>query len=295
MLLRSIGVILHDAVRALRGTHRLLLIAAAIASVHAGAVIAHRGQGTPLSDGEMVTIPSGTLRLKGVLFRPKSKTPAPAVVFHHGGGGCGPATNAGPRTLGNRFADRGYAFLWVYRRGVGASAGEGDCASEEIARVRKEKGEDGAMAVQLRRMTTDELDDALAGLAALRATSGIDTARIVVAGHSRGGQLAMLSAERDPRVRAVLSFAGGAVAWGRSADIRERLIAAVRALKVPIYLGYAEDDSAEPGRVLGAELTRLGKPHQLSIYPTGGHGFIFAAEHAANADVFRFLSEHVSR
>ena len=50
-----------------------------------------------------------------------------------------------------------------------------------------------------------------------------------------------------------------------------------------------------PGRVLGAELKRLGKPHQLVIYPTGGHGFIFAANHPSIADVFRFLSEHVSR
>lgn len=242
-----------------------------------------------------MTIPSGALRLKGLLFRPKADAPVAAIVFHHGGGGCGPTTGAVASILGNRFAQRGYAFLYVYRRGVGASASEGDCASEEIARVRKEKGEDAAMAVQLRRLTTDELDDALAGLAALRALPGIDTTRIVVGGASRGGQLAMLSAERDTRIRAVLNFVGAAGSWNGSANLRERLIAAAGAITVPIYLGYAENDNAEPGRVLGAELKRLGKTHQLAIYPTGGHGFVFAADHPSIADVFRFLSDHVAR
>jgi dienelactone hydrolase len=254
--------------------------------------VATRPAGQAVQAGESVTIPSGTLRLKGVLFRsPKADGPAPAIVFHHGGG-CGSNVEA-PRILGNRFAERGYTFLWVYRRGAGGS--DGVCDSAEIARVRTEKGEDAAMAVQLRVLTTTELDDALAGLAALRAMPGIDATRIVVGGQSRGGQLAMLSAERDRRVRAILNFSGGAAAWGRSADIRQRLIAAVGALEAPIYLGYAEDDNAEPGRVLGAELKRLGKTHQLAIYPTGGHGFVFAADHPSSTDVFHFLSEHVRR
>jgi dienelactone hydrolase len=274
---------------------RRLLTAAALASVCVVAAVARPARQAPPSEGEVVTIPSDSLRLKGVLFRPKTNALAPAVVFHHGGGGCGPATGAGPRIVGNRFAERGYALLWVYRRGVGLSAGEGDCASQEIARVRAEKGEDAAMAVQLRRLITDELDDALAGLAALRALPDIDTTRIVVGGASRGGQLAILSAERDSRVRAVLNFVGGAAAWGRSAGIRQRLVSAVGALKMPIYLGYAEDDNAEPGRVLAAELARLGKTYQLDIYPTGGHGFIFAADHPGTTDVFRFLSQHVPR
>ena len=273
----------------------MLMGAVALAFLCIAAVLAEPVQQTASSNGEPVTIPSGKLRLTGVLFRPKTTTPVPAIVFHHGGGGCGPATSVRPSIIANRFVDRGYAFLYVYRRGAGLSAGEGDCASEEITRVRQEKGEDAAMAVQLRRLITDELDDALAGLAALRALPGIDTTRIVVGGHSRGGQLALLTAERDSRVRAVLNYVGGAVAWSRSADIRARLVAAVGGVKSPIYLGYAEDDNAEPGRVLAAEFKRLGKPHQLVVYPTGGHGFIFAADHPSIADVFRFLSEHVSR
>ena len=239
-------------------------------------------------DGEVITVVSGRLQLKALLFRPTLDARAPAVLFHHGAG-C--MANEGPRILGNRFADRGYVFLWVYRRGAGLSSGQGECAAQEIAAARAAKGEDAAMDVQFRLLTTTELEDAIAGLAALRALPGIDPGRIVIAGHSFGAQLAMLSAERDGGVRAVLGFAGAARAWSRSEKIRARLIQAVGALKAPIYLGYAEDDNAEPGRVLAAELARLGKRHQLAIYPTGGHGFLFRADHPSEADIFRFLSE----
>jgi dienelactone hydrolase len=274
---------------------RLGFMAVALATLPMTTVLARPAPQTPPLDGDVVVIPSGTRRLTGVLFRPNAQVPWPAIVFHHGGGGCGPGTSATASILGRRFVEHGYAFLYVYRRGVGASASEGDCASAEIARVRTEKGDVAAMAVQLRRLTTDELDDARAGLAALRALPGIDTTRIVVAGASRGGQLAMLSAERDNRIRAVLNYVGGAAAWSRSADIQKRLVDAVAAIDVPVYLGYAEDDNPEPGRVLGAEFKRLGKTHELVIYPTGGHGFVFAAGHPSVADVFRFLSQHVPR
>lgn len=274
---------------------RLGPTAFALAFLHVTAALAGPTLQTPPSEGEVVTIRSGSLRLKGVLFRPKASAPVPAIVFHHGGGGCGPGLNPFESVLGHRFAQRGYAFLFVYRRGVRRSASEGDCASSEIARVRNEKGEDAAMAVQFRRLMADELDDAVAGLTALRALPGIDPTRIVVAGASRGGQLAMLSAERDNRVRAVLNYVGAAGAWSQSADLRDRLIASVRAITAPVYLGYAEDDNAEPGRVLGAEFKRLAKTHQLMIYPTGGHSFVFATDHPSIADVFRFLSDHLGR
>jgi dienelactone hydrolase len=250
-----------------------------------------------LADGEEVVVKSGALRLKALMFRPKADGLVPAVVFHHGGG-CGRnlATALGAaRALGNRFAARGYAFLWVFRRGAGLSSDQGECATTEIARTREEKGDEAAMDVQLRILTTTELDDAMAGLATLCALPGIDATRIVVGGHSFGGQLAILAGERDGGVRAIVAAAAAAAAWNSSPKIRARLMQAVGALKAPIYLGYAEDDNADAGRVLGAELARLGKPHLLAIYPTGGHGFVFSSSHPSDADLFRFLATHVSR
>lgn len=242
-------------------------------------------------EGETVTIVSGTLQLKGLLWQPQSPAPVPAVLFLHGGG-CADALDA-PRNLGPRFAARGYAFLWLYRRGAGASRGQGDCAFEQISRTRAEQGDEAALELQIRLMTTSELADAMAGLGALRSNPRIDGTRIVVAGHSFGGQLALLAAERDRTLRAVLNFAGAAAVWSRSAKLRARLIHAVGGIQVPVYLGYAADDNAEPGRVLGAELARLGKVHQLAIYPSGGHNFVFRTTHTADEDIFRFLSEHV--
>jgi dipeptidyl aminopeptidase/acylaminoacyl peptidase len=87
-----------------------------------------------LAQGDTVTVVSGTLQLKGLLWRPQSDAPVPAVLFHHGGG-CADVP-AAPRSLGPRFAAHGYAFLWLYRRGAGASRGQGECAFEQIARVR---------------------------------------------------------------------------------------------------------------------------------------------------------------
>ena len=246
-----------------------------------------------LAQGDTVTVLSGTLQLKGLLWRPQSDAPVPAVLFHHGGG-CADAPEA-PRNLGPRFAARGYAFLWLYRRGAGASRGQGECAFQQIRRIRAEQGQEAALTLQVQLLTTTELADAMAGLAALRKIPGIDAERIVLAGHSFGGQLAVLAAERDNSVRAVLNFSGGAAVWSRSAALRTRLTQALATITAPLYLGYAADDNAEPGQALAAELARLGKVHQLEIYPSGGHGFMFRTTHPSDADIFKFLSTHVPR
>jgi len=256
-------------------------------------VLLPSSSGAQLAQGDTVTVVSGTLQLKALLWRPQSGALVPAVLFHHGGG-CADASEA-PRNLGPRFAARGYAFLWLYRRGAGASRGQGECAFQQIARVRTEQGDEPALALQVQLLTTTELADAMAGLAALRKIPGIDPARVVLAGHSFGGQLAILAAERDSTVRAVLNFSGGAAVWSRSAALRASLVQALARITVPLYLGYAIDDNAEPGKALGAELARLGKVHQLAIYPSGGHNFVFNATHPSDADIFQFLSAHVLR
>jgi dipeptidyl aminopeptidase/acylaminoacyl peptidase len=148
----------------------------------------------------------------------------------------------------------------------------------------------------------DELNDALAGLAFLRALPEVDVRRVAVAGHSFGGSLSLFVAERDPLVRAVIDFAGAANSWALSPRLRARLLAAVGLAKAPVFFIHAANDySVSPAKVLGDEMARLGKPHRIKIYPSvgrtaeEGHSFVYTGVATWEQDVFAFLDEHIQR
>lgn len=171
-----------------------------------------------------------------------------------------------------------------------------------LAREEAAGGKEARQHLQFRLLTTDHLDDVNAALAFLKSAPGIDPHRIAVSGHSFGGQLTLLAAERAGAVRAAVTFAAAAGTWGRSSEARERLLDAVRKTDSAVMLIYAENDfSTAPGRALAAELGRLHKPHVLKIYPPvgqtsdDGHNFLYKAVPAWEADVFRFLDRYVQR
>jgi dienelactone hydrolase len=162
------------------------------------------------------------------------------------------------------------------------------------------KGDDAANRLQLRLLEGEELQQEFSGLEALRALPIVDRSRVAVIGYSFGGSLAMLIAEHDPSVRAVINFGAAAGSWNRSAYLRERLIAAARKLTVPIFLIYAANDySTAPGEVLDGELAKRGNVHRLTIYPpfgrtaTEGHSLIYLSMATWERDVFAFLDERV--
>jgi len=169
-----------------------------------------------------------------------------------------------------------------------------------MARALAEKGQEGRNEVQLQ-LQEVELRDVMAGLAFLRAHPGVDGGRVAIAGHSFGGQLTLLAAEQDTGIRAAVTFAAAAASWDKSPELRERLLVAVRNIQIPIFLTHAANDfSVLPGQVLAAELARLKRPHELKIYPAvgddtpgRGHGAVYSAVASWEADVFRFLDEHV--
>jgi carboxymethylenebutenolidase len=83
-----------------------------------------------------IVVPSGALRLKALLWLPENGGPFPAVLFNHGSGSSdamqtGPSviTEAAER-LGPIFVKHGYAFLYLFRRGQGLSADQGDFMQE---------------------------------------------------------------------------------------------------------------------------------------------------------------------
>ena len=177
---------------------------------------------------EIVVVPSGALRLKALLWLPENRGPFPAVLFNHGSGSSD-AMHTGPfaiteaaERLGPIFVKHGYAFLYLFRRGQGLSADQGDFMQKLLQREKMANGEEARKGLQLRLLTTDHLDDVIAGLSFLTRLSHVDANRIAIAGHSFGGQLTLLAAERDSSVRA-------AVFWS-SRRLIGRLAGASRAL-----------------------------------------------------------------
>ena len=254
---------------------------------------------------ETVVVPSGKLRLKAFLWRPSGSGPFPVVLFNHGSGS--DSSHTGPfeiteaaEKLGPVFVKHGYAFLYLFRRGQGLSADQGDFMQDLLKREKAANGDEARKQLQFRLLTTDHLDDVMAGLSALRNLRLIDSNRIAVAGHSFGGQLTLLAAERDSSVRATITFGAAAASWEDSPEVRERLLTAIRQTNSAIMLLHAKNDySTIPGKAMADELKELGKPHLLKIYPPmgktsdEGHNFVYTAIDQWENDVFKFLDKYV--
>jgi dienelactone hydrolase len=265
------------------------------------------GQASRSIAPETVVVPSGRLRLRAFLWRPAGSAPSPAVLFAHGSGITvsstgGFAMTDAAKILGPVFQKHGYAFLYLFRRGHGLSAGQGPFMQDVLGREKTARGEESRKHLQLVLLTTDHLDDVTAGLSFLKRLPEVDARRIAIMGHSFGGQLSLLATERDSTIRAAVTFGAAAGSWEGSSELRERLLAAVRKTTVPVMLLHAANDySLAPGKALAAELATLGKRHVLKIYPPvgqtpdDGHNFVYTAVSQWEADVFQFLNEYVRR
>ncbi len=263
------------------------------------------GQSLSLTAPETVIVPSGNLHLRGLLWRPAGPAPSPAVLFLHGSGGPDAAHTSGflmtdaAAKLGPVFVKHGYAFLYLCRRGQGLSADQGDFIQDRLQSESAGKDDKVRKHLQFVLLTTDQLDDAIAGLSFLKKVRGVNPQRIAVVGHSFGGQLVLLVAERDHSIRAAVAFAAAANSWESNPEIRQRLLTAIRSIAVPIMLLQAENDfSIAPGKTMDAELAQLKKLHSLRIYPPvgqtaeDGHNFVYTTAFW-ESDVFRFLDEYV--
>ena len=264
------------------------------------------GQLTQSMVPQTVEFSSGNLHLKAYFWKPVGPGPFPAVLFNHGSGGATADQTAGmPITqaasvLAPFFVKHGYAFLYPFRRGQGPSGGQGPYMQDVLRREEESKGKVARQHLQFVLLTTEQLDDVMAALAFLKTVPGIAPERIAVAGHSFGGQLSLLAAERDKTIRAVVTFGAAADSWERSPELRERLTNAVRLTHAAIMLTHAENDfGTSAARAMSDELARVHKPHSLKIYPPvgltseDGHGMLYENIPAWESDVFEFLDSHV--
>jgi carboxymethylenebutenolidase len=257
---------------------------------------------------ETIVIPSGNLQLKGFLWKPNVPGPFPTVLFNHGSGGADADHTAGlpikeaAEKLAPVFLKHGYAFLYLFRRGQGLSGDQGPFMQDILRQEEAARGKQARQHLQYMLATTDHLHDVMAALSFLKTAPAIDAKRIAIAGHSFGGQVTLLAAERVNTLRAAVTFAAAAGSWERSLELRERLRAAAEKTTAPIMLVQAANDySTAPSQELAAELRRLHKSYVLKIYPPvgqtsdDGHNFLYLGIPQWEHDVFGFLDEHVMR
>ena len=255
---------------------------------------------------QIVIIPSGDLQLKAYLWKPVGAGPFPAVLFNHGRSNDPQrhtptlTITAAAQVLGPIFVKHGYAFFYLFRRGEGLSADQGQFIGDLSQREESERGAEARKHLQFVLMTTDHLNDVLAGLAFMKSLPEVDARRIAVAGHSFGGQLTLLAAEHDSSVRSAVTFGAAAGSWDGSSEVRARLLMAIQKIVAPVMLIQAANDySLKPGVSLAAELARLSKPYVLKIYPAvgqtagDGHNFVYTDVALWEGDVFRFLDQNV--
>ena len=257
---------------------------------------------------ETVVVHSGSATLHAMLWRPPGRGPFPGILLNHGSGRSreelerlGPYERNAER-LGPVFARHGYVFLYLFRHGVGPSADQGANAVDLMNSEFAARGQQARNALQLQLLENRDMADALSGLKFLRALPYVDARDVAAIGHSFGGSLTVLLAEREPNLRAVVVFSGSGYSFDRSPELRARLLTAIDHIAAPVFFIHAENDySLSSGKLMDARRARIGKPHRLKIYPPigrtveDGHDFLHLGVSIWEPDVFAFLDENMRR
>ena len=257
-----------------------------------------KGKAFPVAaNPEIVHFPSAGRELGGELYKPTSNGPFPAILYNHGSAP-GMLNSQASKVLGPLFASKGWVFFMPYRRGQGLSSAAGPYIGDEIESARGQGGFSEGAAVMTKLLSTDHLQDQLAGLWWLRSQSFVQRARIAVAGNSFGGIESVLGAAQESYCAAV-DAAGAAETWEKAPDLQQLLKKAARAAKAPMFFFQAENDfDVSPSKVLYAEMKQAGKEAEIKIYPPfgrspkDGHSFAYLGSATWFPDVLNFVQKH---
>src|SRR4030095_2968693 len=193
--------------------------------------------------------------------------PFPAIIHLHGGD-----KNPGePKGLGEFYTSQGYVFFAPNLTGAGLSADAGPFIQDIMQHLM----ESGVSDAEIDEKAIDLIEkfsrDGIAGVRWLKQQPNVDPNRIFMTGHSMGGKLTLLVAEKNAElnlgVRSFLAFAPGAAGWD---DIlAARLSQAVTNATGPIFILKTHGDlSLSPSQVLGPILQAKGVPNGYKVYPT---------------------------
>ncbi|MGE0360727.1 MAG: alpha/beta hydrolase family protein [Vicinamibacterales bacterium] len=223
----------------------------------------------------------------GILFRADSVEARPAVIVLHGWQTAGTNGALVVEARTRRYADEGYHALALSLRGWPPSGGADDCALRQP-------------------------DDVARAVEWLRALPGVQADRVGLVGFSQGGQVALLTAARDPRVRAVVAvFPVTDVArWKTTtanADIPGYVtttcepggtgprspVTRAADIAAPVLLAHGDADTRVPTEqsvAMRDALAAAGRRVQLLLVPGAQHGFTAAEEAVARPVIDAFLA-----
>jgi dienelactone hydrolase len=257
---------------------------------------------------EVVTIPSGGLKLPGVLGRPEGPGPFPAYISNHGSmtiqeASRKPWTAISRGSLPDTLARSGYVVVVLARRGYKGSEG---------AALTYSQSQGDRTVADVMRGAEEEAGDVVATLEYLIALPYVDKNLVAVGGVSLGGLLSVMAAAREPRVKALISMAGGYrqtsraglrggdEAWGPLQEIWKD---GARRIRAPMLILWSKNDmllEVDVGRELEKELRRAGKSVEMTVYPAfqeNGHRLFTRTEGYPIfvPDAVRFLDAHLKR
>lgn len=234
-----------------------------------------------------VMIAAGGVTIGGVLYLPAVTGPRPAIIVLHGWQPAGTNGAAVVEARAARFADEGYAALALSLRGWPPSGGSDDCGLRQP-------------------------DDVVAAAAWLRTLPGVAGDRIALVGFSQGGQVALLAAARDSRLRGVAAYfpVTDVARWKTTtanADIPGYITATCEpggvAARSPVtraadigaavLLVHGDADTRVPteqSHLMLAALVAAGRRATLELIAGAQHGFTAAEEALARPVVDRFLA-----
>ncbi len=237
-----------------------------------------------------VSLHGSGVTLGGILFRPATTSKLlPAIIVLHGW--ARPGVPGAPQVEGTarRLSEQGYVALALSMRGWPPSSGWDDCGMQH----------------------PDDVAKAADWLATL---PGVNADSIGVLGFSLGGQVALLSGARSPRIKAIVAYfpITDIQRWGdttSNAGIRYFYVPMVCGaghsnspvnsadkIRAPVLLIHGDRDTEVPTEQslrMRAALQKANRQVELLIIGEGGHGFMGDQEEQAWSAATKFFNMHL--